>query len=123
MSLLKNKEDIRGFLKDISKDNKLDGIIVADVEGLPLISYTDNELDEDTISASLAAILSAGEISAGDTGKKNLHQVIIDTEDGYIVVIPMLDEYVIGIITDKDAKLGIVRMVAKEVENYLQTIV
>ena len=122
MSLLRRKEDIGNFLKDIVKDNKLDGIIMADMEGLPLISYTIEELDEDTISASLAAILSAGEISAGDAGKRNVHQIIVDTEDGYIVVVPILKEYVAGIITGKDAKLGIVRMVAKEIENYVKNM-
>ena len=122
MSLLKRKEDIRNFLKDIVKDNKLDGIIMADMEGLPLISYTTEVLDEDTISASLAAILSAGEISAGDVGKSNVNQIIVDTEDGYIIVVPVLNEYVTGIITGKEAKLGIVRIVAKEIENYLKNL-
>ena len=122
MSLLKKREEIRNFLKDIVKENKLDGVIIADMEGLPVISYTAEELDEDTVSASLAAILSAGEISASDVGKKNLHQVIVDTEDGYIVILPVSKEYVIGIITDKDAKLGIVRLVAKEIEKYLESL-
>ena len=122
MSLLKRKEDIRNFLKDIVKDNKLDGIIMADMEGLPLISYTTEEIDEDTVSASLAAILSAGEISAGDVGKSNVNQIIVDTEDGYIIVVPVLNEYVTGIITGKEAKLGIVRIVAKEIENYLKNL-
>ena len=122
MSLLKKREEIRNFLKDIVKENKLDGVIIADMEGLPVISYTAEELDEDTVSASLAAILSAGEISANDVGKKNLHQVIVDTEDGYIVILPVSKEYVIGIITDKDAKLGIVRLVAKEIEKYLESL-
>ncbi len=122
MSLLKKKEDIRNFLKDIVKDNKLDGIIMADMEGLPLISYTTEELDEDTVSASLAAILSAGEISAGDVGKSNVHQIIVDTDDGYIIVVPVMKEYVTGIITGKEAKLGIVRIVAKEIENYLKNL-
>ena len=122
MSLLKKKEEVRNFLKEIVKENKLDGVIIADMEGLPVISYTAEELDEDTVSASLAAILSAGEISASDAGKKNLNQVIVDTEDGYIVILPVAGEYVIGIITDKDAKLGIVRLVAKEIEKYLESL-
>ncbi|WP_461828710.1 roadblock/LC7 domain-containing protein [Aquifex sp.] len=122
MSLLKKREEIRNFLKEIVKENKLDGVIIADMEGLPVISYTAEELDEDTVSASLAAILSAGEISASDVGKRNLHQVIVDTEDGYIVILPVSKEYVIGIITDKDAKLGIVRLVAKEIEKYLESL-
>ena len=122
MSLLKKKEEVRNFLKEIVKENKLDGVIIADMEGLPVISYTTEELDEDTVSASLAAILSAGEISASDAGKKNLNQVIVDTEEGYIVILPVAGEYVIGIITDKDAKLGIVRLVAKEIEKYLESL-
>ncbi len=122
MSLLKKREEIRNFLKEMVKENKLDGIILADLEGLPVISYASEELDEDTISASLAAILSAGEISANDAGKKGLHQVIVDTEDGYIIVLPVSNEYVLGIITDKEAKLGIVRLVAKEVEKFLESL-
>lgn len=122
MSLLKKKEEVKNFLKDIVKENKLDGVIIADMEGLPMISYTMEKMDEDTVSASLAAILSAGEISASDVGKKNLNQVIVDTEDGYIVILPISGEYVIGIVTDKEAKLGIVRLVAKEIEKYLESL-
>lgn len=122
MNLLRKKGEVRDFLKEIVRENKLEGVIIADMEGLPVISYTAEEIDEDTISASLAAILSAGEISASDVGKKLLHQVIVDTEDGYIVILPISNEYIVGIITDKNAKLGIVRLVAKEIEKYLESL-
>ncbi len=122
MSILKKREDIRNFLKDMVKNNMLDGIIMADMEGLPLISYTAEEFDEDTVSASLAAILSAGEISASDVGKANLSQIIVDTEEGYIIIVPILKQYIVGIITGKDSKLGIVRMVAKEIESFLEKL-
>jgi predicted regulator of Ras-like GTPase activity (Roadblock/LC7/MglB family) len=122
MSIIKKQEEVRNFFKEISKDNKLDGILLADMEGLPLISFIDEGMDEDTLSSSMAAMVSAGLITTSDADKGELNQVILDTEKGYIVLIPMGGEYILGIFTPKDAKLGIIRVISKEVESFLEKI-
>lgn len=122
MSILKHAEEIRENFKRIVKENSLDGILLADMEGLPLVSYLDEGMDEDTISASGAAIISAGLITASDAKKEGLNQVIIDTESGYILFLPVSNEYILGILTPKGSKLGIVRVLVKEVEELLRKV-
>ena len=122
MSLLKRKEEVKKFLKELVRENNLDGIILADAEGLPVISYVSENLDEEVVSASLAAILSAGDISASDAGKKGLKHVIVDTDEGYIIVFPVANDFIVGVITPLDAKLGMVKLVVKELEEYMQNL-
>ncbi len=119
MSIVEKQSSIREFFKKIVKENNLDGLVLTDFEGLPLVSYTDNELDEDVVSASCAAIISAGLIVAGDTNKPTLKQVIIDTEDGYLIFVPINNEYIVALFTPTDAKLGIVRVIMKDVERFI----
>jgi len=122
MSILKKQEEIRERFKQVVRENNLDGILLADTEGLPLVSYLDEEVDEETIAASSAAILSAGLITAGDAKKRDLNEIIIDTEDGYLVFVPIKGEFVLGIITPKETKLGILRLIAKDVEEFLEKV-
>ncbi len=122
MNIIKKQEEVRDFFKEISKDNKLDGIILADMEGLAMISFIDEDMDEDTLSSSIAAMVSAGLITTGDADKGSLNQIILDTENGYIVLIPIGGEYILGLFTPKDTKLGIIRVIAKEVETFLEKI-
>ncbi len=122
MNIIKKQEEVRDFFKEISKDNKLDGIILADMEGLAMISFIDEDMDEDTLSSSIAAMVSAGLITTGDADKGFLNQIILDTENGYIVLIPIGGEYILGLFTPKDTKLGIIRVIAKEVETFLEKI-
>ncbi|NPB06228.1 MAG: dynein regulation protein LC7 [Aquificae bacterium] len=122
MSILKKQDEIRERFKQVVRENNLDGILLADTEGLPLVSYLDEDVDEETIAASSAAILSAGLITAGDAKKRGLNEIIIDTEDGYLVFVPIKGEFVLGIITPKETKLGILRLIAKEVEDFLEKV-
>ncbi len=122
MSILKKKEEVKNFLKELVRENNLDGIILADMEGLPVISYVAENLDEEVVSASLAAILSAGDISASDVGKKGLKHVIVDTDEGYIIVFPVANDFIAGVMTPPEAKLGMVKLVVKELEEYMQNL-
>ncbi len=122
MNILKVREEVYTFFKNIVKENALDGIVLMDFEGLPLISYLDETIDEETISASGAAMVSAGLITTSDANKKDMKQIIVDTEEGYIVFIPIGMDYIVGILTPKNAKLGIIRVLAKEIEEMLRKV-
>ncbi|NPB08258.1 MAG: dynein regulation protein LC7 [Aquificae bacterium] len=122
MNILKKQEEIRNFFKEIVRENKLDGIILTDMEGLPMVSFLDEEMDEDTLSASGAAIVSASLITANDAKKEEVREIIIDTKNGYLVFVPVKGEYILGVFTPKDTKLGILRVIIKEVEKFLDSL-
>jgi len=122
VDIVTKREEVREFFKKVVKENGLDGILLSDMEGLGLVSYLDESMDEETISASAAAIMSAGFITTSDTGKSGLNQIVLDTDDGYIVFIPIKDEYILAVMAPKDTKLGILRIIAKNVEEFLEKI-
>jgi len=121
-TLIKNQEKIREKFKEVVKTNNFDGIFLADMEGLPIVSYLDEGVDEETLTASAAAIVSAGIITASDAKKPDVNQIIVDTEQGYMVFIPVKDEFILGIITPTGTKLGMLRLVADEVEEFLEKL-
>ncbi|RUM30614.1 MAG: hypothetical protein DSY42_04330 [Aquifex sp.] len=120
--LIKNSEKIKSKFKEVVRNNKLEGIFLADMEGLPIVSFLDEEVNEEVISASSAAIVSAGMITANDAKKPDINQIIVDTEQGYMVFIPVKNEFILCIITQKDTKLGMLRLIADEVEEFLEKL-
>ncbi|WP_461832062.1 roadblock/LC7 domain-containing protein [Aquifex sp.] len=122
MSILEREKEIKEFLKNIVKEHNLDGILLVDMEGLPLVSYVDESIDEDTVSASSAAIVSATMIAASDTQKRGVNGIMIDTEDGYLVFTPINEEYILTVLTPPGAKLGIIRLITNKVEEFIESI-
>jgi predicted regulator of Ras-like GTPase activity (Roadblock/LC7/MglB family) len=115
-------EVVRQLLKDVVRTNNLDGLILADIEGLPIASYLQEGMDEDTLAAAGAAIFTAGLMTASDAGKRGLDQVVLHSPDGYIIYTQISDEYVLGLIAPPDAKLGILRMVIKKVADEINKL-
>ncbi len=108
--------------KDIVRTNNLDGLILADVEGLPICSYFQEDMDEETLASAGAAIFSAGLMTISDTKKKGLNQVVLYSPDGYIIYTQISEDYVLGLISPEDSKLGILRMVIKKVSDIVREL-
>ena len=109
-------------LKESVRINNLDGLILADVEGLPIISYIQENMDEDTLASAGAAIFTAGLMTVSDAGKQGLDQVVLHSPDGYIIYTQVSDNYVLGLISPREAKLGILKMIIKKVADTLNEL-
>ncbi|HIC08957.1 MAG TPA: hypothetical protein EYO62_02790 [Aquificales bacterium] len=108
--------------KDIVRTNNLDGLILADVEGLPICSYFQEDMDEETLASAGAAIFSAGLMTVSDAKKRGLDQVVLHSPDGYIIYTQISEDYVLGLISPEDSKLGILRMVIKKVSDIVREL-
>ena len=113
---------LREEFKEVVRTNNLDGIILADVEGLPIVSYLQEEGDEDTLASAGAAIFTAGLMTVSDINKKGLNEVILHSPDGYVIYTQLTDDYVLGLISPADSKLGILRMVIKKVKDIVEEL-
>ena len=109
-------------LKESVRTNNLDGLILADVEGLPIISYIQENMDEDTLASAGAAIFTAGLMTVSDAGKQGLDQVVLHSPDGYIIYTQVSDNYVLGLISPRESKLGILKMIIKKVADTLNEL-
>jgi len=112
-------DKLRRVFRDLVRENNLDGLILADIEGLPLVSYLQEGMDEDTLAAAGAAIFSAGLMTVNDAGKQGLDQVVLHSPDGYIIYTQLSEDYVLGLISPPDAKLGILKMLIKKIQDNL----
>ena len=115
-------EKLKAELKEVVRSNNLDGLILADVEGLPLVSYLQEGMDEETLASAGAAIFTAGLMTVSDAQKRGLDQVVLHSPDGYIIYTQITDDYVLGLISPHDAKLGILRMVIKKVADIVKEL-
>ncbi|NPB05611.1 MAG: hypothetical protein GXO08_04435 [Aquificae bacterium] len=117
----KQLEELRDEFRKIVRENNLDGLILADIEGLPLVSYIQQEeASEDTLAAAGAAIFTAGLMTVSDAGKRGLDQVVLHSPDGYIIYTQVTDDLVLGVLSPADAKLGILRMLIKSLQEKIQ---
>jgi len=118
----KQIELLKDELKDLVRTNNLDGLILSDIEGLPIVSYFQEEMDEDTLASAGAAIFTAGLMTVSDAKKKGLTEVVLNSPDGYIIYTQITEDYVLGLVSPPNAKLGVLRMIVKKVEDILKEI-
>ncbi len=119
----KQLETLREEFKKIVRENNLDGLILADIEGLPLVSYLQQEeANEDTLAAAGAAIFTAGLMTVSDAGKRGLDQVVLHSPEGYIIYTQVSDDLVLGILSPAESKLGILRMLIKSIQKKIQSL-
>jgi len=115
-------EKLEKAFKETVRNNNLDGLILADVEGLPICSYFQEDMDEETLASAGAAIFSAGLMTVSDAKKRGLDQVVLHSPDGYIIYTQITEDYVLGLISPEDSKLGILRMVIKKVADIVRDL-
>ena len=101
-------------LERIVKDYNLDGAVIISEEGLPLASFVRVQIDEDMISASGAALVSAAITTAKNVGKGKLNQVTLKTDKGYLLFTKMEEGTILGVMTSEKAKLGVILMGIRE---------
>jgi len=103
---VKKVEKILEDLLIINPDIK--GVIVVSMEGFPVVSYPKEVFEEEAkVSAAIAAIFATSERNAIDLVKEHVNYVTIKTSNRYILLRLAGEDYIIAVITDEKAKLGI----------------
>ncbi|MHA1819556.1 MAG: roadblock/LC7 domain-containing protein [Promethearchaeota archaeon] len=105
-------------LKDILKElmssvSNINGAAIVSVEGLPIESVLENDVDETRIAAMTAAILSLGERASQELDKGMLEQIYIRGEKGYILTMAAGQNAVLTLSTDKEIRLGLIFLECK----------
>ncbi|MHA1238338.1 MAG: roadblock/LC7 domain-containing protein [Candidatus Odinarchaeia archaeon] len=81
-------EKLAYYLKEIASRTELEALAVVTKTGdrLAFRTINEEEIDSDLISALSAAMLHVGESAASKMGFKNLWEVIVTGEEGYLVL-------------------------------------
>ncbi|GLR66230.1 hypothetical protein GCM10010909_09100 [Acidocella aquatica] len=102
------EDQIRTILTDLnggSADIEASALISTD--GLIISSALAAGMDEDRISAMVAAMLSLGERTAAELSRGNLEQVMISGTQGHVLIIHAGNDAVLCTIAGKQIKLGL----------------
>ncbi len=108
--------DLRSSLQDI------EAAVLLSSDAMALASVTSGDLDEDTISAMSASVLSMGERAAKELKRGVLDQVYIKGDQGYLLVMHCGPEAILALLVNPDAKLGVVFMEAKRTAEELSQL-
>jgi uncharacterized protein len=94
--------DFKNFTPDV------EGVVLVDMNGLPITSVLNNDSDDSHVSAMAAAMLGMGERIVGELSKGSLTRVLVQGEKGCVIFIGAGDEAMLTVLTNESAKLGII---------------
>jgi len=104
-----SQEDFTKTLKEIvSEHREIEGIAIVSIEGLPIASYLPSGIDEVVISAITATMLSVGEKANLQLNKGFLRRVILEGDNGYIIVTSIDENTLLTVFTSKRMKIGLI---------------
>ena len=86
---------------------EIEACAIVSVEGLPIISALPTDVDEAKVAAMTAAMLTLGEKASMELGKGELKQVIIEGNEGWLIVVQAGLNACLTVSTTKQAKLGL----------------
>ncbi len=84
------------------------GAVLVTTDGLPMAAVLPQGTDEDRVSAMAAAALSMGLRMVGELERGSLEQVYVKGDAGYVVMMQAGDETVLEVISNHEARLGLV---------------
>ena len=104
-------EQILNALRQMKQENPdLEALAVVSLDGLPISSLLPEGAEEDRIAALSATILALGERASEELKKGKLEQAYVKGSDGYAIVTGIKNLAALLVVTDKNAKLGMVML-------------
>ncbi|MHA1881846.1 MAG: roadblock/LC7 domain-containing protein [Candidatus Thorarchaeota archaeon] len=101
-------DTLEGVLNELQGSiPEIEACAIVSVEGLPITSALPTDVDEAKVAAMTAAMLTLGEKASMELGKGELKQVIIEGNDGWLLVVQAGLNACLTVSTTKQAKLGL----------------
>ncbi|HQT43776.1 MAG TPA: roadblock/LC7 domain-containing protein [Halothiobacillus sp.] len=108
------EDQIKTVLTDLNgRSASIEASALISMDGLILSSALPAMMDEDRVSAMVAAMLSLGDRTTAELACGTLEQVLITGSHGHILIIHAGQEAVLCTIANKTAKLGLLFLDAK----------
>jgi len=105
-------------LNSISKDIEASAVMTRD--GLTLASRIRDDVNQDRLGAMCASLLSLSDKTAKELSRGNLKQVLIEGDQGCILIVHIGKRAVLAVVSKPSSNLGMVfleaRKVAREIE-------
>ncbi len=109
-------DEIMSLIRDMEANTPgIEASAVVSVQGLPIASAMPTEVDESVVAAMTAAMLSVGERAAQELVRGNLQQILMQGDEGYIIIKGAGMSAIITVLAKNDANLGLILMVLKKI--------
>nr|MDO8079878.1 roadblock/LC7 domain-containing protein [Candidatus Freyarchaeota archaeon] len=109
-------DEIMSLIRDMEANTPgIEASAVVSVQGLPIASAMPAEVDESVVAAMTAAMLSVGERAAHELVRGNLQQILLQGDEGYIIIKGAGTSAIITVLAKTDANLGLILMVLKKI--------
>lgn len=117
-------QQIRQALEDLNTSSAdIEASALISIDGLLIDAVLPHGMDEDRLGAMSAALLSLGERTARELGRGRLERVLVQGENGYVIMTAAGEEAVLTVLTRAEVKLGLAFLDIKRAAQLLSRVV
>ena len=117
-------DTIQQTLEDLNGSSaEVEASALISTDGLMIASALPHGMDEDRIGAMSAALQSLGERTARELARGGLERVLIQGEQGYVIMSSAGSEAVLTVLANSNAKLGLVFLDMKRAAQTLTKLI
>jgi predicted regulator of Ras-like GTPase activity (Roadblock/LC7/MglB family) len=99
----------------VANVGNVQGAAIVSPDGLSLASSLAPGMDDERVAAMSAAMLSLGERIGRELNRGEIERILVEGEQGYGILTSCTEEAVFLVLTDRNAKLGIINLEIKNV--------
>ena len=120
-----NKQDqINKVLGDfVSTTSSIQAAAVMTRDGLPIASKLNKGVNDERLSALSASLLSLADRAAKDLEQGELEQVLIDSTEGFVLMVKVGESAVLSVVSKPNSRLGMLLHDAKKSASVLANMV
>lgn len=109
------QEKIRQVLGDfVNRASSIQAAAVMSRDGVPIASKLEEEVNDERLSAISASLLSLADRAAKDLKQGELEQVLIDSADGFLLMVKVGENAVLAVVSSQKSRLGMLLVEAKK---------
>lgn len=106
---------IRVILRKLnSASGHIEASSVMTRDGISVASVLQDGVDTDRLGAMCASLLSLGDTTAKELRRGNVQQLLLEGENGYVLIMHVGNKAVLGVVARPKAQLGMVLVEAKK---------
>lgn len=102
------QKELKNLLTEFANTTPILGAAILSVEGLPLVSNFQAGTEDVSVAAMVAGIHSASEQAVTELRQGNLKSVIVEGDEGTIVILAIRGGYLLVITSPENVRLGLV---------------
>ncbi|WP_247216613.1 roadblock/LC7 domain-containing protein [Synechococcus sp. C9] len=99
----------------VANVGNVQGAAIVSPDGLSLASSLAPGMDDERVAAMSAAMLSLGERIGRELNRGEIERILVEGQKGYGILTSCTEESVFLVLTDRNAKLGIINLEIKNV--------